>query len=430
MEKHFPRLIENYLADLLVDLPAFSIDGLKGIGKTVSASKLAKTSYRLDSEHDHLLLSNNMELLLEAERPVLLDEWQRLPAVWDFIRRAVDDDQASSRYLLTGSIFAKDLDVHSGAGRIIRLRMFPLSLEERGLDRKTVSLAALFAQAVPGSLEIRGETAVTLGHYLEEIALSGLPGMRMEDERRRRLVFGSYLDSLLSHDFAQEGVRVRQPQALKRWLTSYAAAIASTADYNLILRGASAGAASAPSAKTTIAYREALERLWLIDELPAWLDGENYYSRLKRAPRHYLADPAFAVHLLDIGIDSLLPKGGGHFPETRFDERYGNIVGRLFDALVFQSLRAYAAVNEAGIHYFHTEKGERKIDFIVTQGAKTVAIEVKAAPSVKDGDVRHLVWLRDAMGDRLTDALIVNTGPVAYRRPDGIAVVPAALLGA
>jgi predicted AAA+ superfamily ATPase len=298
------------------------------------------------------------------------------------------------------------------------------------LGEKTVSLSDLFDFEQSCSAPIEGETAVAFFDYLNEIALSGLPALRIANERRRRTVLSSYLDNLLTHDFVQEGIDIRQPQALKRWLTAYAAAISSTAGYSLILDNATAGVAEKPATKTTIAYREALERLWLIEELPVWLDGENYYSRLKKTPKHYLADPAFAVQLLNISIGRLLDQPSQRLPETRFDERYGNIIGRLFEALVYQSLRAYAAVLEAEIFYFHTEKGEREIDFILTQGSRTIAIEVKAAPFVDDTDVRHLVWLKKAMGPELSDALIITTGPLAYRRPDGIAVVPAALLGA
>jgi predicted AAA+ superfamily ATPase len=432
MKNRYYRLIEYLLVDIMEELPAVAIDGLKGVGKTESASTIAKTVFKLDNERDRLLLTNSMERLREAQGPVLLDEWQRLPAVWDYVRREVDRDRGrdAQRFILTGSASAKDLDVHSGAGRIVRLRMFPLSLEERGLDKKTVSLAAVFQQQESCVTPIEGETEVSFDRYMEEVTLSGLPGLRIEGERNRRLALGSYLDNLLTHDFAQEGILVRQPQVLKRWLTAYAAAIASTSGYNRILDSSTAGEAHKPAAKTATAYREALERLWMIDELPAWLDGEGYYSRLKKTAKHYLADPALAVQLLGISIDGLLGKNTRQLPQTRFDERYGNIIGRLFEALVFQSLRAYAASNGAELWYFHTEKGEREIDFIVTQGAQTVAIEVKATPFVDDRDVRHLVWLKNAMGDRLTDALILTTGPLAYRRPDGVAVVPAALFGA
>jgi predicted AAA+ superfamily ATPase len=430
MTERYKRHIEGFLAKVLESLPAIAIDGLKGVGKTESASTIAKTVYMLDRSPDRLFVENRMSRLDEDATPILIDEWQKLPEVWDFVRRSVDSDRAAGRFLLTGSVTAKNLDVHSGAGRIVRLRMYPLSLEERRLDNPSVKLSDLLGQTDPFTAEIEGETSVGFDRYMEEIALSGLPGQRVADELGRRLLFGSYLDNLLSHDFEQEGIRVRQPHVLKRWLTSYAAAVASTAAYNRILDAATAGDSEKPALKTTIAYREALERLWLIDELPAWLDGENYYSRLKNTPKHYLADTAFAVQLLGISIDALLGRDRNALPDTRFDKRYGNIIGRLLESLACQSLKAYASVLNAEVSYFHTENGEREIDFIVTQGLRTVAVEVKAAPTVDDTDARHLVWLKKTMGRRLTDAVILTTGQIAYRRADGIAVVPMALFGA
>jgi predicted AAA+ superfamily ATPase len=426
----FNRLIEDYMVGVMKDLPAVSVDGLKGVGKTESASVLSRSIYRLDDARDRLLLENDIKRLRSDEAPVLLDEWQRMPELWDYVRRAVDEDRQSSRFILTGSISSKNEDTHSGAGRIIRIRMFPLSLQERGLDAATVRLSAILAQDIPGSLDLTGETDIVFSDYMREIAMPGLPGLRIENERNRRIAIGSYIDNLLTHDFIQEGVHIKQPSVLKRWLTSYAAAVASTTGYNRILDNATAGDAGKPNVKTTIAYREALQRLWLIDELPTWLDGENYYSRLKRTPKHYLADPALVLNLLGINADSLLRKASPSAPGTVFDERYGNIIGRLFEALVHQSLRVYASVNDADLYYFHTNGGSREIDFIVTQGAKTVAIEVKTAPTVKDADVRHLLWLKGVMGDRLTDMAVITTGPLAYRRPDGVAVIPASLLGA
>jgi predicted AAA+ superfamily ATPase len=211
-------------------------------------------------------------------------------------------------------------------------------------------------------------------------------------------------------------------------LASYAAAISTAAGYSEILDNSTAGESGKPAAKTTIAYREALERLWLIDELPAWLAGENHYSRLKKTPKHYLADPAFAVRLLGINEEHLTGRKRLSGPSGRFDEKHGSIIGRLFEALVFQSLKVYASVNDAALYYFRTQNGDREIDFILEQGDRVIAVEVKTAPSVSGEDVRHLVWLKGAMGDRLADAIIINTGNTAYRRPDGIAVVPAALL--
>jgi hypothetical protein len=146
----------------------------------------------------------------------------------------------------------------------------------------TNSIGDIFKTEEACSARISGESSLPFSGYLEEIMRSGLPGLRRVGEQGRKFMIDSYLDNLLTRDFVQEGISVKQPHVLKRWLASYAAAISTAAGYSEILDNSTAGESGKPTAKTTIAYREALERLWLIDELPAWLAGENHYSRLKK----------------------------------------------------------------------------------------------------------------------------------------------------
>jgi predicted AAA+ superfamily ATPase len=229
----------------------------------------------------------------------------------------------------------------------------------------------------------------------------------------------------------QQGVRIRQPRTLLRWLTAYAAATSSDTTYGEILDASTPGEGEKPSAATTIAYREALGNLWLIDELPVWLYGEDYFSRLKRSPKHYLADPALTAYLLNFDIDMLTKNNPAHKRATTvFDEKIGGITGRLFESLVHLSLKTYATVNDASLSYLKTRNGDHEVDFILQRGQRNVAIESKMSLKIEDKDVKHLNWLRENLKDDLLDAIIVNTGPTAYRRPDGIAVVPAVLLGA
>lgn len=116
--------------------------------------------------------------------------------------------------------------------------------------------------------------------------------------------------------------------------------------------------------------------------------------------------------------------------QTAFDEKYGSITGRLFESLMQLSLRAYAGANDARLYFLRTYDGSHEIDFILQRGAKVIALEVKLSPSITDRDVAHLKWLRAQMGSRLTDALVITTGPLAYRRTDGVIVAPAGLVGA
>ncbi|MCL2164691.1 MAG: DUF4143 domain-containing protein [Oscillospiraceae bacterium] len=431
MKKEYSRLIEKYLADLMQEIPAVAIEGLKGIGKSVSATRLAKTVFELDQQRDKTLIENDMNILSKEELPVLIDEWQKLPAVWDYVRRRVDDYGVPGSFILTGSAKNTNLDIHSGAGRILRLRMYPLSLEERDIESPTISLASLLDQEKPYSANIQGTTNVSFNDYMEEILASGLPAIRNYSPLRRRKMLATYIEYLLLHEFSQQGIRIRQPRTLMRWLTAYAAATSSDTGYGEILDASTTGEAEKPTAKTTSAYREALERLWLIDELPVWLHGEDYFSRLKTAPKHYLADPALTALLLNFDIDTLTKSNKGRIPaRTAFDEMKGGITGRLFESLIHMSLATYSVVNDASLSYIKTRNGDHEIDFIIQRGNAIVAIEVKMSQEIKGDDVQHLIWLKNKLKDDLTDALVLYTGPVAYRRNDDVAVIPAALFGA
>ena len=430
MVGHYDRLIEPYLVNLMKDFPAIAIDGLKGVGKTVSAKRIATTVFELDKPRDFDQINNIPDTLISQTPPVLIDEWQRIPSVWDFIRRAVDDGAKPGTFLLTGLITSTDTNLHSGAGRIIKRKMYPLSLAERGIEKPCVSIAELFSAGSPFSTEISGKTDVGSREYIYEISASGLPEIRNFSIENRKIALESYFANILSHDFRQQGIRIRQPETLLRWLRAYATAISTDALYTEILDASTAGEADKPAAKTTISYREALENLWLLDELMPWVDGEGFFTGLKLSPKHYLADPAFAAYLL--GLDETIMIGGTGWPAgtERFDAKYGSIIGRLFESLVHLSLNTYAMINNAKLFFLKTHKGDREIDFIIRKDSKVIACEVKFAPTVDAADGRHLRWFMEKVGSSCVDAMIITTGGVAYRRKDGIAVVPAALLGA
>jgi len=430
MKKHYDRLIEPYLKTLMKEFPAIAIDGLKGVGKTVSSKRIAATVFELDKPKDFDQVANIPDILLTSPPPVLIDEWQRIPPVWDFVRRAVDDGAKPGTFLLTGSISNTDTNIHSGAARIIRRKMYPLALSERGIEKPTVSISELFSSAVPFTASISGKTDVTSRDYLYEISASGLPEFRHYTTESRRIAFESFFANILSHDFRQQGIRLRQPETMLRWLRAYAAAVSTDAGYSEILDASTAGVGNKPAAKTTIAYREALENLWLLDELMPWTEGESFFSGLKLSPKHYLAGPALAAYLL--GLDEKILTGGDGWSTraVRFDQKYGSIIGRLFESLLHLSLSTYAGVNNAKLFFMKTYKGDHEIDFILQKGSKIIACEVKFSPTASPTDGKHLRWLINKVGSDCRDAMIITTGAAAYRRNDGIAVIPAALLGA
>jgi len=418
------RVVDGELDELLPGLPAISLDGPKGVGKTATAVRRAGTVFGLDDPAQCELLRADPGRLDRSPAPVLIDEWQREPAVWDLVRRSVDRDPTPGRFLLTGSATPTQAPTHSGAGRIVTLRMRPMSLAERGLPTPTVRMRDLLTGRRPA---IDGSSDLTLPDYVEEIVRSGFPGIRDLPPRARRAQLDGYLARIVEKDFPEQGHLVRRPATLRAWLAAYASATASTASYNVILDAATPGDHDKPAKTTTIAYRDVLSQLWLLDPVNGWAANRNTFTRLGTAPKHQLADPALAARLLGADVDALLADSTTR-PAVA---RRGPLLGALFESLVTLSVRVYAQAAEATVCHLRTRAGDHEVDLLVQRADhRVVAFETKISPTVDERDTTHLRWLRDRLGDDLLDAAVITTGSHAYRRPDGIAVIPAVLLGA
>lgn len=420
--EYVERVVDAELDDLMAGLPAIALEGPKGVGKTMTAQRRASTIFALDDADELELLAADPLRLDAARPPVLVDEWQRHPPVWDWVRRSVDRDPTPGRFLLTGSATPAEAPVHSGAGRIVTLRMRPMSLAERGLVEPTVSLAAMLAGREP---PIGGDTDFDLPGYAEEIVRSGFPAIRRQPPRARRAQLDGYLARIVEREFPEQGHPVRRPATLRAWLRAYAAATSTNASYNTILDAATAGDGDKPAKETTIAYRDVLTQLWLLEPLSGWLPADNLLTRLAQAPKHHLADPALAARLLGVDPPALLSAGS-----PRGALRRGSLLGGLFESLVTLSVRVYAQAAEAKVHHLRNRNGDHEVDLVVERDdGRVLAIEVKLSASVGDADVTHLRWLQGRLGRDLLDAAVVTTGRHAYRRQDGIAVIPATLLG-
>lgn len=413
--------------DELGSLPALELQGARGVGKTTTAGRRAATVIRLDEPARQAIARADPRAALDAAGPVLLDEWQLVPEIWDAVRRAVDDQDPPGPFLLTGSATpqsGKDVPPrHSGAGRIISLRMRPMALSERLDEEPTVSFSALLAGQGP---QVSGQTDFGLKDYVREIVRSGFPGIRGQGARASRLQLESYLDRVLDHDFRTElGTEVRRPATLRRWLAAYGSATATTTSMEKIRKAAAPGEAT-PSRSTVQAYRDALLRLFILDPLDGWLPGSSHLKRLAQGPKHHLADPALAVSLLGLSEERLLRGEAGlnAIPQDR------PFLGGLFESLTALSVRVFAQAADARTFHMRSYDGGHEVDLIVERpSGEVLALEAKLSGAIQDEDVRHLKWLRSRIGDRLVESVVITTGPSAYRRKDGICVVPLALLG-
>jgi uncharacterized protein len=277
-----------------------------------------------------------------------------------------------------------------------------------------------------GRAPVEGRTALRLADYTDEILRSGFPGLRALDGRPLRAQLDGYLQRVVDRDFPELGHAVRNPGALRRWMAAYAAATSTVTSLEKIRDAAASGEDGKPAKTTVQPYRDVLERLFILDPVPGWKPTRNHISELGLPPKHQLVDPALAARLLGASAEALLA-GTPLGPPVPRD---GTLLGALFESLVTLSIRVYAQRVEASVGHLRTHRGDHEVDLIVERAdGRVVAIEVKLSSAPRDESVRHLRWLADQIGDELLDAVIVTTGEQAYRRPDGIAVVPAALLG-
>lgn len=417
------RVVDDLLDEVFPHLAAIALEGAKGVGKTATATQRASTVISLADRTQRELLAADLDRVATARAPVLIDEWQLEPDVWDRVKRAVDEDRQGGRFILAGSASAPPkARIHSGAGRIVSLTMRPLAISERGLVEPTVSLRQLLGGAA-GS--IAGSSPVTLPGYVDEILRSGFPGLRDTPGRALTLELDSYLQRIVDRDLPDNGVAVRRPSTMMAWLRAYAAATATDASYSVILDAATPGDGDKPSRVTVGAYRDHLQRIFVLDPVPAWIPAFNPIGKLTKTPKHHLVDPALAARLVGIGRAGLLQGDG-----VRISGSTGSWLGALFESLVVQSVRVYAQAANAETGHLRLQNTRREIDLIVEgEDRRVVAIEVKLAPTVSDQNVRHLLWLRDELKERVADLVVITTGNEAYRRRDGVAIVPLALLG-
>ncbi len=429
-----PRIIEAELKNLLEGHPAINIQGARGIGKTTTAAQMAGTIFDLEDPATIESVKTNPYQMVNASEPILIDEWQVYPQSWTMVRRAVDADSRPGRFILTGSVGPKTPPTHSGAGRITTIRMRPMSLAERwGNDLPpTVSLKSLLDG---DDSPFTADTEVSVDDYLKEIVVGGLPGVRGQSSpstltakkveiAQRRME--SYCQQVVDIEFSQAGHTLRNPAGLYRWLCAYAAATASATSFEKIRRAAVSDEGQMVAQTTTFPYRDTLAKMWATDPVGAWWHTSNALSRLTLRPKHHLADPAMAACLLRADVESL---HAGKLPDAPVHVDVG-MPGRLFESLMALNLRVYAQAADAEVFHFRSHRGEREIDFMIKKRhGGVLAVEVKFTNVPQEKDFRHLQWIKEQLGDQMVGAVLITAGRYAGRREDGIAVIPAALLG-
>jgi len=396
-------------------LGAILIEGPKACGKTATASQVAKTVIQFDKDDTaRAQVTLDPDALFAGEPPILFDEWQLEPTIWNRVRRQVDERHAKGEFILTGSSRPRDdVSRHSGAGRFAVLRMRPMSLFESGHSTGSVSFAALLA----GERQPGVGTHLTFPELLKRIVVGGWPEIIDWAEEDARSWLNGYLDQIVETDIPAMGPR-RNPRNLRRLLASLARSVGQPVKLSEVARDV--GGDAGPIAHETITgYIDALERLGLIDDSEAWRPHMRSRTRLRAAPVRYFVDPSLGPAALGIGS-----------AELRADPR---ATGFHFEALAIRDLRIFAQPHRGTVESWRDSNGN-EVDAIVSiRENKWAAFEIKLNPRDVDAAAASLLRFaanvdKDRHGEPAALGVITSTG-AAGRRNDGVHVIPVGCLG-
>jgi predicted AAA+ superfamily ATPase len=395
---------------------AVLVDGPKAAGKTSTAEQIAATVFRMDVDRAaRAALDIQPQQLFASPTPIVFDEWQETPDLWNRVRRAVDDHDEKGLYILTGSSRPRDVArMHSGAGRMGRLRMRPMSLYESGYSSGAVGLQHILDGGEPG-----GRPAdLSVPDLLERIVVGGWPDLLDADERGARVWLGDYLHNLAEVDLPGLGPR-RNPAKVERLLAGLGRSAA--APLNRSALAADIGGSAGPIATETLNnYLDALDRLMLTEPLPAWRPHMRSRTRLRASPVNHFVDPSLGTSALGIGVDDLL--------------RDLEAAGLHFESLVLRDLRIYAQAMNARLSSWRDSRTGAEVDVVLElPDGRWAGIEIKLGETAADAAADSLLRFSEKIdtlrhGNPLA-LIVVTGGRFAYRRPDGVCVIPVTALG-
>ena len=415
MEYH-PRIVDRELAERLEANGAVVVEGPRACGKTTTARKVAASEVRLDVDDVARRLARlDPARALTGAAPRLIDEWQLEPALWNHVRRAVDDRRLPGQFILTGSaIPADDATRHTGAGRLTRLRMRPLSLFELGRSSGEVSLAGLLDGQRGGA----DKSVVPVDDLAELICVGGWPVNLGRATRLALRANQDHLDEIRRLDIGNGDGRRRDPVRVGMLLRSLARNVATPAAIATLASDTGEGV-SAIKQHTAADYLRALERIMVVENQPAWPTHLRSRSVLRKKPIRHLVDPSLAVAAVRATPARIV--------------RDLDFLGFLFESMVVRDLRVYAQAADAEVFHYR-EKGGLEVDAIIqANDGRWAAFEVKLGDWRADAGARNLLRLADRvdperMGEPAALGVIVSSG-YGYTREDGVSVIPIGALG-
>lgn len=414
---YIPRIADLELRRKLDASGAVLIRGPKACGKTETASQVSQSVLHADRDESvHLTLDVAPGKLLEGATPRLIDEWQVIPKIWDHVRHEVDARKKVGQFILTGSSSPEErAKLHSGSGRFTVVDMRTMSWQELGLSRATVSLGQLLkGEAVEWD---SSQTDIEL--ITTQIVKGGFPALIERTATQAMDVNQAYIELLAEVDLSTVSKVRRDPVKVRSTLNSLARNTATLADSGTLGKDIKAYEAVELSRPTLYDYLDALERLMVVEDQPAWRAHLRSSVALRSSPKRHFTDVSLAAAAL------------GASPDALMDDL--NYTGFLFESMVVHDIRVYAQANDAKVYHYRDATG-REIDIIVQKDDGTwCAFEVKLGTSEFDEAARNLIHLQESIDPSrgvLPASLNIITGTgITHTRKDGVNVIALAALG-
>ena len=402
------RLCDQELQIALQSSGAVLIEGAKWCGKTRTASNAAKSIlYMQDPDNTasyQAMADTKPSLLLKGETPRLIDEWQMAPVLWDAVRFEVDKRGDAGQFILTGSaVPADNVTAHTGTGRFSRMLMRPMSLFESHESNGTVSLGDLF----DGNQAIEAMSELSIEKIAFALCRGGWPASVMKNETSALRMSRDYVDAVINHDVSSVDDVEKNPERVRLLLRSTLASV------QTIKNDIEATDVSI-SDKTISSYLNALRRIFVVEDLPAWLPSMRSKTAIRTSSKRHFVDPSIATAVLRTNPDGLL----NDFKTFGF----------LFESLCTRDIRVYAQVIDGDVFHYR-DKSELESDLIVRlRDGRWAAIEVKLGNKQIEEAAQNLLALKakideDKMG-QVSFLMVITGGQYAYRRNDDVLVVP------
>lgn len=411
------RLVEDDLLAKMAASGALLIKGPKSCGKTETAKQYAKSILKMDRDPQvPIIMATNPQLLLKGENPRLIDEWQEQPEIWNYVRHEVDNRKLKGQFILTGSANPpENVKLHSGVGRFTVVQMDTMTWQELGYSNGAVKLSEL----ISGVTNDYYEPAISLDFIIDKICIGGWPTLINENLKNALNMNRGYIDLLCEVDMSQVSGVKRNPHKVRSLLRSLSRNVATLVDNKTLEKDLKINESNEISRNTLSDYLDALSKLMILYEQPAFNPHIRSSASLRKSPKRHLCDPSLAVAVLGLEKESLLK-----------DIKY---TGFLFESLAIHELNVYAKTNDATVYHYNDSYGYEVDAIVQKRNGDYAAFEIKLGIGFIDEAAENLKKFAsnidiEKMEPPKSLNIITGTG-MSYRRPDGINVISLAVLG-